>query len=1246
MRIVIDMQGAQSTGSRNRGIGRYTLSLAQAIARNRGRHDVFLALNGLFSETIEFIRAAFDTLIPQEQIVVWQSPGPVADANPRNRWRREAGERLREAFLANLNADVVHVSSLFEGLGDDALTAIGALENTLPTAVTLYDLIPLLYRDIYLVDPGVESWYERKLCSLRRAQLWLAISESSRRDGIARLNLPEEWVVNVSTASDPMFHPIEFGSEQADRIRRRYNLTRPFVMYTGGIDHRKNIEGLIKAYSKLSASVRTAYQLAIVCSATEEQINALRQLAARCGLAGDELVLTGFIPDSDMVSLYNLCTAFVFPSWHEGFGLPALEAMSCGAAVIAANTSSLPELIGRGDALFNPRDENEITAKLHLVLTDGAFREQLARHGLKQAKKFSWDNSARRALDAFEHLHARNRATQITRISVPTSRRHHLAYVSPLPPEKSGVAEYAAELLPELARHYDIDVIVNQQEVTDSWIRANCPIRSAEWFDQNAHRYDRVLYHFGNSVFHQYMFRLLERHLGTVVLHDFFLSAAAGDTEMYGSSPGAWTAALYASHGYHAIKERFTTRDIAAVAWKYPVNLAIVRQANGVIVHSEFCRTLADEWYGEGSADDWAVVPLLRAPAFCIDRAEARRLLNLRNDDFVVCSFGVLGPHALNHRLLSSWLASMLARETNCVLIFVGQNQSDAYGAELASKIRQNGERISITGSVDNPTFRRYLAAADVGVQLHAASCGETPATVLDCMNYGLPTIVNVSSNVADLPDDAVWKLPVEFGDAELVGSLEILWSDGSRRQQLGTRARENIRTHHAPRICADSYAGAIEKIYWAGLTGISALIQALARIEPSPTETQAWISLAESIAFSISPRIAPRQLFVDVSELVQRDAKSGIQRVVRSILQQLLNSPPKGFRVEPVYATTERGYLYARRFTLRFLNCPDSALADHPIEFRAGDLFLGLDLQPEVVPAQLAFYQQLRNCGVQVYFVVYDILPITLPGAFPKTIASFYQSWLKVVAECDGAVCISKAVAAEVADWLKKNGPVRQRPFRIKSFQLGADIAASCPSKGTPDAATGLLQAMADRPTFLMVGTLEPRKGHAQTLAAFERLWADGVQVGLVIVGKQGWLVENLIEKLRRSPFFGKHLHWLEGISDEYLEKVYKASSALLAASEGEGFGLPLIEAAQHKLPIIARDIPVFREAAGDHAFYFSGKAPEDLAAAIKEWLDLYASGKAPSSDNLPWITWQESAQQLIDVLFDKNSKGKGTEQ
>jgi hypothetical protein len=121
------------------------------------------------------------------------------------------------------------------------------------------------------------------------------------------------------------------------------------------------------------------------------------------------------------------------------------------------------------------------------------------------------------------------------------------------------------------------------------------------------------------------------------------------------------------------------------------------------------------------------------------------------------------------------------------------------------------------------------------------------------------------------------------------------------------------------------------------------------------------------------------------------------------------------------------------------------------------------------------------------------------------------------------------------------------------------------------------------------------------------------------------GWLVETLVERLRHHKELGQRLFWLEGISDEYLEKVYAASICLLMASEGEGFGLPLIEAAQHKLPILARNIPVFREVAGEHAFYFSGLEPEALVKAIKEWLELYKEGRHPKSDAMPWLNWRE---------------------
>jgi len=171
------------------------------------------------------------------------------------------------------------------------------------------------------------------------------------------------------------------------------------------------------------------------------------------------------------------------------------------------------------------------------------------------------------------------------------------------------------------------------------------------------------------------------------------------------------------------------------------------------------------------------------------------------------------------------------------------------------------------------------------------------------------------------------------------------------------------------------------------------------------------------------------------------------------------------------------------------------------------------------------------------------------------------------------------------------------------------------------------------------MVGTLEPRKGHVQVLEAFEQLWQAGHGVNLVIVGKQGWGVESFVERLCAHPELNKRLFWLEGISDEYLEKVYAASTCLIAASYGEGFGLPLIEAAQHKLPTIARDIPVFREVAGEHAYYFDGKSPDALAQSIKAWLTLHGADLHPKSNDMPWLTWKQSARQLFENIVQQHS-------
>lgn len=1043
MRIVIDMQGAQSTGSRNRGIGRYTLSLSKAIVRNRGEHEVILALNGLFAETIEAIRADFNDLLPQECIRVWYTPRPVNSLGAENNWRRKSAELVREAFIASLNPDIVLVASLFEGLGDDAMTSIGTLSRNIPTATVLYDLIPLIYRQPYLENPVVEAWYENKLDHLRRSDLLLSISESSRQEGVAYLGFQKGTIVNISTASDPQFQPQSISHQQETEIRQRYKLLRPYVMYTGGIDHRKNIEGLIRAYASLPKVLREQHQLAVVCSIQQYDKNRLEDLAKKYQLKKDELVLTGFVAEDDLLALYALCKVFVFPSWHEGFGLPVLEAMSCGSAVIGANTSSVPEVIGREDALFNPRSDEAIAVKLQQVLTDDTFRMELERHGLEQAEKFSWDKSATRTIAAFEQCHTEHQR----RISVEQApaRRPKMAYISPLPPERSGISDYSAELLPELSRYYDIDVIVAQDSVLGAWINVNTHIRDAHWFLAHAHHYDRVLYHFGNSHFHQHMFDLLDEVPGVVVLHDFFLSGVVGAMDAHGATPEAWANELYKAHGYSIVQRCFHAGNVADVAHTYPCNLGVLRGAQGVIVHSENSQRLAKSWYATSESERWSVIPHLRAPVHEHDRVKARDTLNLNAEDFVVCSFGMLNPTKLNHRLLEAWLSSKLAKDKSCILVFVGENDAGKYGQDLLGSIQRSGlsARIRITGWADTACFRDYLAAADMGVQLRTLSRGETSGTVLDCMNYGLPTVINANGSMADLDDEAVWKLTNEFSNEQMIEALESLWSDSAYRAQLGECAQKIIINRHAPRSCAKQYFVAIEDFYQNAVTDIHALTDALSKVEPEPDNPEEFLPLAEAVAKSIQPRFCSRQLFVDVSGLVMDGSKDNTQPGMQKLLHELLTTPIDGVRVEPIYVTTGQGYCYARRFILNFLGCSTDILNDEPVEYHSGDIFLGLDFQPQMVAAQQNFYQQMRSHGVKVQFVLYDQPSVLIPQFLTKDEVKKDSLWLEIIAESDSTVCISKAVADEVDAWIIKHRREAPRPSQISWFHPSEDTAS-----------------------------------------------------------------------------------------------------------------------------------------------------------------------------------------------------------
>ena len=815
--------------------------------------------------------------------------------------------------------------------------------------------------------------------------------------------------------------------------------------------------------------------------------------------------------------------------------------------------------------------------------------------------------------------------------------RPRLAYISPLPPERSGIADYSAELLPQLARYYDVEIVIEQAHFDPASIEGSYPLRSSNWFRQHAHEFTRVLYHVGNSPMHKHMFALFQECPGILVLHDFYLGNVMQHLDESREIPGLLARSLYQSHGWQALLDQQQS-GMSATLWKYPCNKPLVENATGVISHSRHSRQLAMQWYGPQAGEHWRTLPLMRGKqAEFARRNDARARFDLLPNQFIVCAFGMLGPTKLNERLLQAWQDSGLMHDQHCQLVFVGENDPGPYGRELAHRVELLGN-VRITGFVSSKDYQYWLLGADCAVQLRTSSRGETSAAVLDCLLHGLPTIVNAHGANAELPEGTALMLSDECPTAELISALQQVQQDAALRQRLRTQALAHMASAHAPQPVAEQYFQAIE--YFAEYGRNQDYRRLLHALDTLSTTAAPQAGDGRDCALAIGQNLAlqiEQQCLIDISAVVQSDIKTGIQRVVRSILMALIQKSPPGFRVEPVFTRGEgQPYHYARSWMAKQLDLKDFDLIDHPVELQSGDVFIGLDLIMTYTRQNHDRLQAMRARGVKVVFVVYDILPLLRPEVFPPEAEPAFHAWIDTIGHVsDGLLCISRAVANEVHDWLLTHPVPRQRPLRIGYFHLGADIDASAPSKGMPDDAPQTLAALRARPSILMVGTVEPRKGHAQALAAFDLLWQQGVDANLVIVGKHGWMVDALAERLKSHGERGQRLFWLAGISDEMLLEVYQASNALLAASEGEGFGLPLIEAAQHQMPIIARKLPVFQEIAGAHAFWFDGLQAQDLASALKTWIELFHAGKAPDSRNMPWLTWEQSAEELKQVIW-----------
>lgn len=823
-----------------------------------------------------------------------------------------------------------------------------------------------------------------------------------------------------------------------------------------------------------------------------------------------------------------------------------------------------------------------------------------------------------------------------------------LAFFSPFPPERSGISFYSEDLIGHLLSYYDVELVNDNKEVAKYAESIGIKCKRTKWVRENLANYDRAIYHIGNSSYHTYMLDFLKIFPGVVVLHDFYVPDLVHSKTILDASNHYIISNLYSSHGYNGVAKY---QEDNRLIYNYPCNSYILTNALGMIYHSQFSIELVNKYYSFVGRD--SVIPLLRKYKPNLSGNENREKIKIPEDGYLVTSFGFIQDSKCSIELCRAFINSSLGKNKKCYLALVGSPESDSYEISINKLIKSEGmeNNIFITGWVDQEIYDSFLFASDCSVQLRTKSRGETSAAALDCMNVGIPTIVNANGSFASLKNDAVVMIQDSFTEHELVHKLELLYQDKGLREKISRNAKNEIDVNHRPELCALRYRDTIEKIYDRKNISSETVIDNVVKYLDDEKGTVCEEDIKEISRFlaeNIDLPVKQQQLLIDVSAIINDDLNTGIQRVVKSILSELLSLDTKKLRVEPIYASKANNnkYYYARNFVSKAFGI-NTYLPDQPLDTNSDDIYYGLDFYPQLInsPEVMKQFYSWKLKGVKICFQVYDLLPALREEFFPPTKGeSDFTRWLfNIIDVSDSICCISNTVCEELDAWAENESLDNYRDVKVFYNHLGADIPKLYTDRKYSNSETTLSKFFEGGVTFLMVSTIEPRKGYLQVLSAFELLWREGCDIKLVIVGKEGWkqlpdserrTIPQIINKINYISNKYNQFKWINNADDSQLDFIYSQSDCLISASEGEGFGLPLIEAAQKKLPLIVRDIPVFREVVGENATYFDNSTdPTIIAEVVRLWLKNYSQNCHISSENTQWTRWSNCVDRFLQI-------------
>lgn len=772
MNIAFDDIALLGPLSKNRGIGNYAFGLFKTLIKSDKENHYYM-----FNIMEEF---SWKSYADDENIIedfYYLGKEQFLAHEP----YKEIFGKILQNFIKKNEIDIFIITSPFDG---HVLPYRKEWFQNVNVVAIVYDIIPYVMKEHYLTDKNSYKWYMSCVDMLRWCDRLLVISNSVKTDLIHYLDFPADRIDVIWGAINEQFRMINISLDEQKRLYTKFGIHGKYIMCTGGDDERKNIEGLIRSYGKLSKEVRGDYQLVIVCKLSQTSVEKYHNLAIECGVE-NQVVLTNFASDEELVFLYNLASLMVFPSKYEGFGLPIVEAFACNVPVVTSNNSSLVEIAGDAAILVNPFSEEDVSRGILKALTNCDL-EELRLKGRERLKIFQWENVAQWLLQSIHKLNVKNGEKE--------TARKKIAFFTPLPPVESGISDYSVDIIGEINKYFDIDIFID-----DGYEASGVSSHTIKIFNHRKYKtqqsYYRTIYQMGNSSYHTYMLPYISRNGGIVVLHDYNLHGALHYVSMSKRNYSMYKKFLLEDYDKTKVEsylEEYRTGKTQPQIYEMVINGAVVNYATQIIVHSE-----------------WAAEQLLRKnieykvhtiPHYAIiqdipDENIAKQELGLLNKGMIIGMFGYIHETKRIFPILHAF--KRLRKEETACLVCVGKlaKEIETDFNEFVSK-NNLADSVIVTGYIDLEIFQKYIDAVDICLNLRYPYNGETSGSLMRILSKGKAVVVNDIGSFSEIPDDACIKLPdardltINHEADNIFGALKMLIADSEYRSTLRKNAR------------------------------------------------------------------------------------------------------------------------------------------------------------------------------------------------------------------------------------------------------------------------------------------------------------------------------------------------------------------------------------------------------------------------------------------------------------------------